>query len=154
MHNLTFQKFTPESYPEYKPWFQNEALKKALGDIDKEWLAHITTQTGGVEYAVFHKEQLVGVVGIEFPPPATNLPHAITNIAVNPARNGEGIGSAMLSQLPEELQLKGDQYIIAYVEKPNLPAQAFFAKNGWQLLESDEGCDMLKYRNTVNPKPA
>lgn len=145
--SLQFQKFTKEDYPTYKSWFQNKAIAKALGHIDEEWLTHVTTQTDGIEYSVFLDDELVGVVGIQFPPPTTNPGYGITNIAVNPARNSEGIGSAILTKLPEALQLTDKQHLIAYVETPNLPAQAFFAKNGWQQVESDEGCDMLKYRN-------
>ena len=136
MH-LRFQKFTLKHYPAYKTWFQNKALIKALGDADEEWLNHVITQTDGVEYSVLLKEELGGVVGIQFPPPGTDLGYAITNIAVSPARNDAGIGSAILSELPKALQLTNEQHLIAYVDPPNLPAQAFFAKNEWQLVESD-----------------
>lgn len=151
MQNLTFHKFTHKSYPAYKSWFQNKALAKALGDIDKEWLTHVTTQTDGTEFAIYLEDELVGVVGLQFPP-SSGYHHVITNIAVNPSRNREGIGSAILSQLPEALNLTDEQHLIAYVETPNLAAQAFFTKNGWHRVSRDKGCDMLKFQNATNSK--
>jgi len=106
---LKFQQFTKNHYPNYHSWFQNKALTEALSYIDEEWLTPVTTQTDGVDYAVLRGEELVGVVGIALPPPASDLPHAITNIAVEPGQTQMGIGSAILAQLPAALNLTNGQ---------------------------------------------
>lgn len=135
---LTFQAFSPAEFTTYQAWFKDPKLQKFLGSIDEEWLTHILHDTEGVEYAVFQSEELVAVVGLVFGPQEIT----ITNIAVAPDHQNQGLGSQVLRQLVEkEFSANGKSWQ-AFVDKDNEVALHFFAKNGW--LATDEG-EMVRY---------
>ena len=142
---IIFKRFEEENFEEYKQWFSHNAIKHTLYDIDDEWLDFVLNDDTGIEYAVFAKEELIAVVGIELP----NRDHpeyVIKNIAIKPSNFRQGLGSRVLEKLVSLHLLKENESWVAFVEKHNIAAQLFFQKNGWNREEStkDED-DMIRY---------
>jgi len=95
---LKFEKFKSEYFDEYKSWFRDDVIEKALYNIDQEWLDFVLSDKSGMEYAVFLDGELIAVAGIEFS--TENAPHiAIKNIAVKPSKFRRGLGSMVLNEL-------------------------------------------------------
>lgn len=141
MQKYTFRKFNKQDFKEYKNWFQDVLLKTALGSVDGEWLKYILTDTEGTELAVSMKEELICVIGINYPTEAEGS-WVITNIAVKPSMRNKGIGSEILAELIKSTRLEEEEFWLAYVDKENIAAQGFFKKNNW-IRGIDE--DMIKY---------
>ena len=141
---LRMEAFNREHYATYLSWFENPLIKSALYEIDEEWLEFVLNDKSGAEYVFLSGNELIAVVGIEFP--ASSHPnYAIKNIAVNPRVHRKGIGSLVLDMLFEKHPLKIGELWIAYVEKKNTIAQTFFTNNGWVVINIEE--DMLKFKN-------
>ena len=142
---LKFKQFGSEHFDEYKGWFDNERIKSALYDVDKEWLEFVLNDVSGREYAVFSGGELVAVVGIEFPT-AEHASYALKNIAVHPGKFGQGIGSEVLKKLLLLNPLKEGENWMAFVEEENRVAQSFFEKNGWNKeIDGSNSDQMIKY---------
>ena len=137
-----FRKFTRADYQAYKSWFNNNALKKTLGDIDEEWLDYIMKDEEGIELTVSKNGELVCVIGLIYPN-AKESSYIITNIAVKPLLKNKGLGTKILTQLIEKTELKQNEYWAAYVEMSNLNGHRFFEKNDWKRMEGDD--DMVRY---------
>jgi len=145
IHKLVFKRFEKENYEEYKRWFQNDAIKNVLYSIDVEWLDFVLKDETGVEYAVFSEEEMIAVIGIELP--AQDHPeYAIKNIAIEPSRFRQGLGSLVLEELVNLHSLKATESWIAYVENNNIAGQHFFEKNGWIRMDDNiNGEDMIRF---------
>ena len=135
--------FEKAYYNTYLEWFENEKIKASLYGIDQEWLDHILKDKSGSEYMVLDDEELIAVVGVEFPT-SENASYAITNLAVNPRLLRRGIGAHVLELLYQIHSLKVDESWIAFVEDKNEAAQSFFSKNGWIEEVKEDG--MIKFR--------
>ena len=133
---MKIQKFRLEDYTEYKSWYENQTIREHLGTPpDKEWLAYILKGKDGAEYSFFEKGTLVAVIGIVFPD--KEHPHLyITDIAVNPKIQRQGIGEKVLNKLVETHPIKIGQSYMAFVDIKNNTAQAFFKKLGWLCANS------------------
>lgn len=142
-HNapLTLHPFQKSNYTEYKSWYKDPQLQKALGPLDEEWLNHILHSDEGRELAVFSGTELVAVVGITSAHEDWDY-RVITNIAVKPALRYRGLGRRVLALLFRKIALETGEYWVAYVEFDNPSAQAFFAKAGWERVEEE---DMLRF---------
>jgi N-acetylglutamate synthase-like GNAT family acetyltransferase len=139
---FNFQKFSARDFKTYKAWFKDKTLQKTLGYIDKEWLDYILTDQTGIEYSVFQNQQLIGVIGLNYPN-ETEKSYVISNIALQPNLKNRGLGSKMLKAFMQKITLKPEEYWVSYVENFNFNAQHFFEKNGWtKINEVDE---MIRY---------
>ena len=145
MSGLEFAIFSKEHYQAYNEWFRNERIKKALFDIDGNWLDFVLSDKTGIEYAIFEKNEMVAVVGV-IRPTKTHPTYGIKNIAVNPKLFRQGMGSRVVKKLLRLHSLKEGEYWIAFVDVDNPSAQRFFEKNGWEINHSGEaGDNMIRY---------
>ena len=135
--------FEKADYNTYLKWFEDEKIKDALYDIDKEWLNHILKDKSGTEYVVLDGETRIAVVGLEFPS-SDFASYTITNIAVNPKLFRNGIGSQILEILYQKHPLKPSESWVAFVEEKNEIARSFFLKQGWINEDVEDG--MIKFR--------
>lgn len=140
---LKFKRFAKEYYAEYKGWFQDERIKKALYDIDDEWLDFVLSDDTGIEYAVFLGSEMIAVVGIDLPTQDHKV-YAIKNIAINPLKFRKGLGTLVLKGLLELHPLGKNAGWVAYVEVDNKLAISFFIKNGWQRKHVENG--MIRFQ--------
>ncbi len=137
--------FSRAHYDTYRQWFEDTDLNKQLGPIDEEWLMHVLQEEDGQQYAVFHDNVMVGVIGVKHPFGAYNQ-LTITDIAVQPKMKGKGIGSAILSELSHQYPGIERNRWVAYVALSNSPAMAFFIKNKWvQIKDREVADDMIKF---------
>ena len=141
---LTRRNFRRSDFPEYHSWFQHPEIAKWLGDIDRDWLEYILSDTSGVEYAFTHQDRLVAVAGIVLPQ-ADHPAAAITNLAVSPELFRWGVGSTVLNLL-----VHGDHQVdspswIAFVARENAAAHSLLTKNGWSRSQEVPVDDMVKY---------
>lgn len=140
---LVFKKFEVEHYEEYKSWFDDPSIKDALYDIDEEWLDYVLNEKGGVEYAVFYEDQLIAVVGVQFPDEDHPF-YVMNNLAINPAYFRKGVGTMVLDRLFQMHPIEKSTWWVTYVEEKNRAAQDFFTKNGWSASMDDED-DMIQF---------
>ena len=125
---IEFTKFGPEYFDEYRHWFADATLARALGPApDEEWLEHIQHDDSGSQFAVLAAGELVAVVGIVFPIEEAAY-SVITDFAVRPNLRKTGVGTQVLDQL---LTVQPPGPWRAYVEKTNVAAKQFFQQNGW-----------------------
>ncbi len=142
-----FQTFDREDFPAYQSWFEDETLNGELGPMHKDdaWLNAVLAKTNGLEYAVYEGDELVAVVGIDFP---TNKYPAyyITNFAVKPALKNQGVGSAVLKELIRLHASDVEEPWITFVNPKNVAGQSFFIKNGWTCANGKPDKDgILEY---------
>ena len=143
---LDFKRFDRSHFETYKKWFEYEAIRNALYEIDEEWLNHVLQDDKSIEYAVVNAEGLVGVVGVTFPD-KDHQQYVITNIAVNPLHSGKRLGSQILEVLKTLHPLKEKQKWVAYVEQNNLSAQRFFVRNQWENVGLEDDMICYEYSN-------
>ncbi len=137
-------KFSKQFYPTYKSWFEYPSIAKTLGHIDEEWLNFILKDKNGTELALINTSgQLLGVIGLVFPTAQHNY-YVITNLAVSPKLQNQGIGTTILNLLNTKYRCSDQQYWLTFIAIDNKPAQAFFAKNGW-ISMGQEG-ELLRYQ--------
>ena len=97
--------------------------------MDNEWLEAVLA--GESHFCAFYNDALVAVIGVEYPVSKHNY-HVITDVAVNPELQNQGIGTKALNQLINKLSTQGQSTWKAYINPNNHSALAFFKKNGWQ----------------------
>lgn len=134
--NLKFESFKKEHFETYKNWFKNDVIKEALYFIDEEWLEYVLKDTKGIEYVVLLNDEILAVVGIEFPSEDEKY-YGITNLAINPTKFRKGYGSAILKELYKIHPLEKNEAWLAFVEYDNISAKLFFEKNGWTEISCD-----------------
>lgn len=147
MNSLTFRFFQKEDFKIYKAWFKNHFIKKAIGDIDEEWLHYILNDKTGIEYAVFKENELVAVIGVSFPT-KKNSYYGIHNIAINPKYFRKGIGSMVLKQLYQLHPLKQKEAWLAFVHQDNLAAKLFFERNNWSFIQVEDE-NLMRYEYAI-----
>lgn len=138
-----FREFVKDYFDEYESWFENEELKTALEGIDEEWLHYILNDDKGEELAVFKAEQLVAVIGVQYPDKLVPC-YGISNIAIKPNLKNKGLGSKILSALLKRKYLKPNEYWVCFVDVKNKNGQRFFEKNNWKKISVEEH-DMIRY---------
>jgi ribosomal protein S18 acetylase RimI-like enzyme len=138
-----FSPFAREHYPEYKSWFKDPLLAKALGSIDEDWLAHILNDTTGAELAVTSQQQLIAVIGLSYPQPDHPY-YVITNLAIRPDLRRAGLGTQVLESLRQHYPLENEVYWVCYIDMANVAAQHFIEKNNWHKVGPIED-NMIRY---------
>lgn len=145
-YKLEFKRFKKKDFEAYKSWFSNINIKAALYDIDEEWLDFVLADQTGIEYAVFLKDKMVAVVGIDLST-KDNPSYVIKNIAIEPTRMRQGLGSSVLKELVNLHPLEENESWIAYVEEKNTTALHFFDNNGWKKKKKED--EMIKFEYPI-----
>lgn len=130
---MRYARFQQADFAEYRQWFSDPDLNKHLGPMDHAWLDYVLTDTTGMELSCFQGGELVAVVGICYPT-AEHATYVITDLAVNPALRGTGIGRTVLEQLVRADELAATPVWLAYVMADNPGAKAFFERLGWTCI--------------------
>lgn len=133
---LVFEPFRPEDFPEYKNWYKDGDLNQRLGPMDDDWLKHILKEADGMEYAVRSNGDMIAVVGFKMPT-KEHPAHYLTDLAVNPAMRGSGIGSAVVQEL---IRLHPGTWK-TFVDEKNEDAKRFFERNGWKCISQKPDTD-------------
>lgn len=141
--DLDIRLFTSADFAAYKAWMADEELRNTIGDVDDEWLAHVLSDEDGADYVAYMGGELVAVLGIVLPTTTDNY-YVVSNIAVHPARRGQGIGRAVLARVMALSGKRGAAWV-AYVSVGNKGGQAFFEQMGW-AGEREEGWWRYRYR--------
>lgn len=134
--SLLFKKFSEEHFTEYQSWFSDDELKTALEGVDEEWLDHIINNEEGLDYAIFERDKMIGVVGLLFPTEKNSF-YVLSNIAVHPEWKNKGKGSRILSDLFQQKEISTEDWI-CFVAIDNISAHCFFEKNNWNKEEAIE----------------
>ncbi len=142
--DLEIRPFKSSDFSAYQQWFLDVDTKRALGDIDEEWLDYILQEENGIELAVLKYKKLVAVVGLVYPD-ASHPYYTVANMAVHPKYRNQGLGSRILEQLFDNLKLKPEEYWVGYVAPENAPAQHFLEKNGWYSILTDAPQEMIRF---------
>ncbi|WP_299453883.1 GNAT family N-acetyltransferase [uncultured Pigmentiphaga sp.] len=129
---LHLRRFVAEDFATYRHWYADALLDQHLGPMDDEWLAHVLTDTEGEQWAALAGEALVAVVGLSLDP--EHEAWVISDLAVDPARRGQGWGRKALLGLLALPAMQQRPNWRAYVADDNPGAQAFFDALGWQRL--------------------
>lgn len=132
--SLVVRRFAADDFPTYRAWYADALLNQHLGPMDDEWLAHVLADTEGEQWAVLSNGALVTVIGLT--PDATNSAWVITDLAVDPARRGQGWGRRALHAVLAQPALRTRHHWRAYVAQDNPQAQAFFDALGWRRMRA------------------
>ncbi|WP_424935664.1 MULTISPECIES: GNAT family N-acetyltransferase [Bacteria] len=124
-------------------WYADPVLDRELGPLDEEWLEAVLAEHDGVQLVLEEDGEPAGLVGVVWG--HDDLPHAITDIAVDPARRGEGLGRRVVQAVQRWKDVPDDRAREAYVDPDNLAAAAFFRAIGWAALGLQD--QMLTFRD-------
>ena len=129
-------------------WFADPKLDAELGPLDAEWLAHVLSDAGGAELVVSdaaEPERPIALIGCVWE--AADHPHTVSDLAVDPARRGQGLGRRALAAALTWAGHPGGETWVSYVDLGNPEAHAFFTALGWENRGvSDE---MIEFATTV-----
>ncbi len=129
---LQVRRFRAEDFPTYRVWYADAVLDRQLGPLDDEWLAHVLADTEGEQWVGVAAGVLVAVLGLV--PDAEHDTWVITDIAVDPARRGQGWGRRIVQAVLALPALPPRHRWRAFVAEDNPQAQGFFEALGWQRL--------------------
>ncbi|MBG9885553.1 hypothetical protein ABE10_02920, partial [Bacillus toyonensis] len=101
-------------------WYADPVLDRELGPLDEEWLEAVLAEHDGVQLVLEEDGEPAGLVGVVWG--HDDLPHAITDIAVDPARRGEGLGRRVVQAVQRWKDVPDDRAREAYVDPDNLAA--------------------------------
>ncbi|MFF8818163.1 GNAT family N-acetyltransferase [Leucobacter sp. NPDC015123] len=149
-------------------WFEDETLNTELGPLDNEWLEHVLTENDGVELVIEAAHPATGklapiaLVGVVWGAPeadpragggaedavtgdrAAETGHAITDLAIDPARRGFGLGRTAINATMAWPDHPATDSWIAFVDQENEGARRFFEAIGWTYEGLDgEGDDAM-----------
>jgi GNAT superfamily N-acetyltransferase len=128
-------------------WFQDPVLDRELGPLDAEWLEYVLAQTEGAELVLRSADgrpaALLGCVW-----DSAGLGHGITDISVDPARRGQGLGRLAVEAALAWPEHPPAERWIAFVDPENRAAFGFFTALGWD----HEGRDELMERFARSPE--
>ncbi len=128
--SMQIRKFEAADYPAYQTWFKHPDINQHLGPIDEEWLQHILEDKAGAQFCFLEGEKLLAVVGVVWAN-SENPFHVISDIAVNPKYQRQGLGQKAIHQLLAHHDTSAYKQWSAYVHHKNNPAQGFFKSLGW-----------------------
>jgi ribosomal protein S18 acetylase RimI-like enzyme len=128
---LAVRPFAAEDYSWLQAWYEDPVLDEELGPLDDEWLAYVLADETGEQLVVLADGVPVAVVGIVWAN-GENTAHAVTDIAVDPARRGSGLGRTALDQVVAHVEREAPDGWVAFVDRENLAAFAFFSALGWE----------------------
>ncbi len=121
-------------------WFTDPKLNAELGPLDEDWLAHVLADETGVELVVSDAGDLAGplaLVGCVWGDDAHA--HTVSDLAVDPARRGQGIGRRALAAALAWPEHPGGGEWVSYVDLDNPEAHAFFTALGWENRGLSDG---------------
>lgn len=115
-------------------WFRDPYLNRELGPMDDEWLAFVLAEQEGVELVLEQPTPVglipVAMVGISWA--ARKEEPTITDIAVDPERRRQGIGSRALTTAMEWPGIPETRtQWTAFVAERNTSAYFMFTRLGW-----------------------
>lgn len=145
---MHFRPFLRDDFAEYRAWYDDPQLNEQLGPMDEEWLEYVLADRGGEQLCFFEESRLVAVIGLAEDPDVDAW--VISDIAVNPALRGQGIGRRALQLLLEHPRYRRRRIWQAYVTEDNPAARAFFARLGWHCV-AEPGAEepMYCYRRVL-----
>ncbi|WP_433674181.1 N-acetyltransferase family protein [Microbacterium gorillae] len=127
-------------------WFQDPVLNDELGPVDTDWRDHVLADRGGIELVAVPADAPVALIGCVWDPAGAE--HGVTDVAIHPARRGEGWGRSALAAALRWPGHPAARQWVAYVDPDNAAAFGFFSALGWRF----EGRDDLMERFTL-PSP-
>jgi ribosomal protein S18 acetylase RimI-like enzyme len=136
---LNVRRFLADDFVVYKHWYADALLDRHLGPMDDAWLAHVLTDTDGEQWVALADGTLVAVIGLA-PDPEYDA-WVITDVAVDPARRGQGWGRSAVHALLALPAMQTRHRWRAYVAEDNPQAQSFFDALGWQRLKCPDTDD-------------
>ncbi|MBX8800993.1 GNAT family N-acetyltransferase [Ochrobactrum sp. MR28] len=141
---MQLRKFCREDWQWIQLWFQDEYLNAELGPLDEEWLNHVLNEVGGVQLVVECGDRPVGLIGCVWGN-GTDLPHAITDIAVAPDLRRTGLGQRIVAEVMNWEGHPLARNWVAYVAQDNDRACRFFIHIGWKYcgIEDEMHCYQL-----------
>lgn len=141
--DIELRRLTVDDFPIYKSWFSDSQIDRFLGPVwTQQELQIVLNDESGQELAGFLNDELVAVVGIVCADDEHPY-YGITQLVVDPKRQGLGIGSAMLHAVRKHFPVSAGQYWICYIDEANQRARQFFAGHGWQFASKDAECMCL-----------
>lgn len=155
-------------------WFEDETLDRELGPLDTDWLEHVLAETDGVELVIEAPHPATGLpapialVGVVWgdAPAADAMPgidasggsadaggngHGITDLAIDPARRGYGLGRSAIDAAIAWPGHPPTRSWVAFVDRDNSGARAFFAAIGWAYEGLDGEGDEAMHRFAHTP---
>ena len=133
LHQLSFSRFHPDYFEEYRSWFADPELDQQLGPMEENdpWLEYVMSNQEGTDFAVFRDGEMVAEIGLLFPN-EENPAYYITHLAVKPELRGQGIGSLVLSAIIVLYPLQRGVSWRCFVHKNNHKTRFFLEKNKWK----------------------
>ncbi|MFF3063426.1 GNAT family N-acetyltransferase [Oerskovia sp. NPDC057915] len=128
---LSVRAFVAGDYPWLQVWYQDPVLDEELGPLDDEWLEAVLTEEDGEQLVVLADGSPFAVVGLVWAS-GEHRAHVITDVAVDPARRGQGLGRAALGEVVAHVERAATDGWVAFVDQENLAAFAFFSALGWE----------------------
>lgn len=132
-------------------WFEDDTLARELGPLDEEWLEHVLADTAGVELIIEAPHPATGrpaplaLVGVVWGDSSDQPAHAITDLAIDPARRGYGLGRLAIDATMAWPEHPPARTWIAFVDRANTGALAFFEAIGWTSEGVADGDGMHRF---------
>ncbi|WP_198141817.1 GNAT family N-acetyltransferase [Leucobacter komagatae] len=129
------RRMTRDDWVWIQRWFTDETLERELGPLDLDWLAHALTSPDGVQLVIeaphpsSGKVAPIALVGVVWA--GTDGAHAITDLAIDPARRGFGLGRVAIAATIAWPNHPPARSWFAFVDRENAAARAFFTAIGW-----------------------
>lgn len=95
---MRYARFTRADFATYRQWFVDAELNRQLGPVDEDWLEYVLADEAGMQFSFFVGDELLAVAGVVVPSTPDD-PYVITDLAVQPGRRRQGIGSEALARL-------------------------------------------------------
>lgn len=112
-------------------WFLDEDLNRELGPLDQEWLDHVLSAADSIQLVAEQDKRPVALIGCVWGD-GGDLPHAITDIAVDPALRGTGQAKAIVQAVLAWPGHPPARRWVAFVFPENTRACHFFESLGWE----------------------
>lgn len=146
---MELRRFTADDWPWVQTWFRDPVLDRELGPMDTDWLDAVLSETHGVQFVATIGGEPVALVGCVWAR-APGEPHGITDLAVAPGRQRQGIGSAAIDLVLGWPHHPPCDHWIAFVSPSNHAAASFLASNGWRN-GGTAGNAMIRF---IKPSPS
>lgn len=134
--------FKEHDFDEYRTWFDDPWLNKQLGPMDDKWLRHVLTDTASHQFSFLADGELVAVAGLCSPTPEHPF-HVITDIAVKPGLQRQGIGLQVVDALLRNSLFAGVSCWRACVMRDNELARRFFERMRWRCIAAPTEADSM-----------
>lgn len=139
---IELRKITREDWPWIQGWFKDEVLNSELGPLDEEWLNHVLHADDGAQLVGEENGEPVALIGCVWSPEIDGL-HGITDIAVSPHSRRSGLGRRAIQEFVRWTGHPAAEGWMAFVDKDNKPAHAFFSALAWTYCGLDD--DMHRF---------